>query len=158
MKKIISLSATILLLGGVMGYVTQQTDDIKLNNRENPSQSSSSVLFDDVNWQSTLKQIAAYYVEPPKPKVLTEAEKQALREKNQKPAPKPVAIEDARLIGVVLGNSAEALLILPKANDTARFKVGESWLPSWRLTEIKSDSIVWQNTESGEKKTQKLFK
>lgn len=81
-----------------------------------------------------------------------------MKKEAEKPKPKPLTVDDARFVGVVIGSKPAALLLLPKSNDTTRLSIGESWLADWELKQIKSDYIVWTNTQSGDEKIQKLFK
>lgn len=151
-------SIGILLLGSLIGFLINQASDIELDTMHSANNSTASNFFGDIDWKATLQKIDAYYVEPQKTKTLTEAEKLALKKEAEKPKPKPLTVDDARFVGVVIGSKPAALLLLPKSNDTTRLSIGESWLADWELKQIKSDYIVWTNTQSGDEKIQKLFK
>jgi len=159
MKKLSVLCAAFLVLGGFVGFITNQPTDVNVSEYNSKAETEFDDAFSDIDWQATLQKVDAYYEPPKKQNTLTEQQRIEREKRNKpKPKPKPKVIEDAKLIGVVLGSSPEALLLLPKQNDTTRLKVGESWLTPWQLSEIKSDRVVWVNAQTGTIKIQKLFK
>lgn len=159
MKKLSIFCLALLMLGGLIGFIANQATEININEYNSKAETELNNEFADIDWQATLQKVDAYYEPPKKTNTLTEQQRIAREKRNKpKPKPKPQVIEDARLIGVVLGSSPEALLLLPKQNNTTRLKVGESWLAPWQLTEIKSDRVVWVNNQTGTNKIQKLFK
>ncbi|APD87572.1 hypothetical protein BM527_16555 [Alteromonas sp. Mex14] len=159
MRKLSVFCAVLLVLGGLIGFIANQATEINVSEYNSKANTELNNEFADIDWQATLQKVDAYYEPPKKKNTLTEQQRIEIEKRNKpKPEPKPKVIEDAKLIGVVLGSSPEALLLLPKQSDTTRLKVGESWLTPWQLNEIKSDRIVWENTQTGAKKIQKLFK
>lgn len=159
MKKLIIFCVALLMLGGLGGFIANQAKDISVSEYTTKNEAEGDDAFADIDWQATLKQVKAYYVAPKKKNTLTEQQRlEREKRKKPKPKPKPQVIEDARLIGVVLGSTPEALILLPKQNNTTRLNIGDSWLTPWQLSEIQSDRVIWVNTQTGTHKIQKLFK
>jgi len=159
MNKLSIFCVALLVLGGLGGYITNQAKDINVGEYSAKVDSASNDAFINIDWKATLEQVDAYYVAPKKKNTLTEQQRlEREKRKKPKPKPKPKVIEDARLIGVVLGSTPEALILLPKQNNTTRLKIGDSWLTPWQLSEVQSDRVIWVNTQTGTNKIQKLFK
>ncbi len=66
-------------------------------------------------------------------------------------------IESGRLIGIVLSTPPKAMLLIPGTEEPVAFKLGQTWLEPWKLSEIGQDSVVWTNQDTGELTEQTLF-
>lgn len=104
-------------------------------------------LLAQVEWRETLQNVPAYY-QPPEQEHNTEDESVV----ELKPK-----ITDAALIGVLMLDQPQALLLLPDTNEVKYLNIGDSWLAPWVLENVFSDYVVWSNNQTNEKLTQKLF-
>lgn len=100
-----------------------------------------------VEWKETLKLVPEYY-QPPELK--QSSEQDSIVEVTPQ-------VTDAALIGVLMLDEPQALLLLPDANEVTYLNIGDSWLAPWVLENVFSDYIVWSNNQTNEKLTQKLF-
>jgi hypothetical protein len=72
---------------------------------------------------------------------------------------KVVHISDGQIIGIIAGKPYSVLIYInnSEAFEPLQLKVGEGWLPNWKIKQINPDSVFWVNNLNQETYQQLLF-
>ncbi|GGW92434.1 hypothetical protein [Alteromonas halophila] len=154
MKKVVVAALGAVLVAGATGYISVLESDAEAENTELQESAQVSTRFSDISWKKVMESVPDYYTPPPPPKKKQNND----GKKAEKKKPKPTLISDARLMGVVEGESPAALVALPKTKEVQRIALGESWLKPWQLARVHADSVTWKNTETQKEHVQHLFR
>lgn len=109
-------------------------------------------MKDAASWESILKQVSAYYKPPAG--ALSAEELEAQRQAEAK----VLTLDDARIVGLVVGEQARVYVLTPNAVEPKILSVGEGWLEPWKVYTVSQDFVVWRDAQNDETITQYLFK
>lgn len=143
----------VFVMSGLLSIVSVKKEDVT----QLQIQNVQTKTVDTKEWRKVVSNIEAYQLDVIEKQNDAElaAEKARLAKLQTQ---KKMTLDDAKLIGAILGLPRKAIIILPDKAEPSEIKEGGVWLSPWFLKEVHADYIVWQNTETEALKNQQLFK
>lgn len=108
---------------------------------------------DPSSWESVLKQVSTYY----KPDVTAISEEELAAQRQAEAQVKIVTLDDARIVGLIIGDQAKVYVLTPNSVEPTILSVGEGWLDPWKVQAVNRDFVVWHDAQTDETLTQYLF-
>lgn len=142
----------VFVTSGLLSIVSVKNEDITQLRKQNVE----TETVDTEKWRKVVSDIEAYQldvVEKQNDEELA-AEKARLAKLQMQ---KKMTLDDAKLIGTILGLPRKAIIILPDKSEPSEISEGGVWLSPWILKEVHADFIIWQNAETEALEKQLLF-
>lgn len=143
----------VFVLSGLLGIVSVKNEIISQPTMSNIKTNQ----VDTERWREVVQKIKAY-----QPDVIEDRKKAELAAEQARLAALELqdktTLDDAKLIGTVLGSPRKAIMVLPNTPEPREISEGGVWLSPWFLKEVHADYIIWQHSETDAAEKQLLFK